>query len=241
MFPLTTFHLVFIGPEAMENRTSEYPLPERTASNPYGAVVERVSHNMKISTFVEHYHTLHAAGTFAPFDPYFDMFMLFHPGLGHPGSSEEWKETLPRLLETKLPVLVTGYTEGDMERDVEWVKRTCKGEFDVLLQPGENRFKSLRWDINDADPTDLSQGNWGVWSFRGKRYVFLLLISKCAVRRSEADEVGIIGTKRLGKRQSNCRCCSSMLQLRRGLHIYRLRQRLNRPCLFSANYLVLLP
>lgn len=74
------------------------------------------------------------------------------------------------LLETKVPVLVTGYTEEDMERDVQWVNRTCKGEFDVLLEPGENRFRSLRWDINDADPTDLSQGNWGVWSFRGKRY-----------------------------------------------------------------------
>lgn len=24
--------------------------------------------------------------------------------------------------------------------------------------------------VFSADPTDLSQGNWGVWSFRGKRY-----------------------------------------------------------------------
>lgn len=132
---------------------------------------------MKISTFVEHYHTLHEAGTFAPFDPYFDCFVLFHPGLGHPGSSEEWAATLPRLLETKVPVLVTGYTEGDLDRDVDWVKEKCSGEFDMLLKPGENRFKSLRWDINDADPTDLSQGNWGVWSFRGKRYVLFGFVS----------------------------------------------------------------
>lgn len=23
---------------------------------------------------------------------------------------------------------------------------------------------------HSKDPTDLSQGNWGLWSFRGKRY-----------------------------------------------------------------------
>ncbi|KAH8153475.1 uncharacterized protein LAJ45_02288 [Morchella importuna] len=170
MFPISTFHLVFIGPESLDGRSSELPVPDRTDSNPFGAIVERVSHNMKISTFVEHYHTLHATGTFAPFDPYFDCFVLFHPGLGHPGSAAEWENTLPKLLETKCPVLVTGYTENDMERDVNWINDKCKGEFDMLLEPGENRFKSLRWDINDADPTDLSQGNWGVWSFRGKRY-----------------------------------------------------------------------
>ncbi|KAF8532909.1 zinc-finger of mitochondrial splicing suppressor 51-domain-containing protein [Trichophaea hybrida] len=170
MFPRSTFHLLFIGPESMKGREAEYPLPERTASNPYGAVTERVSYHMKISTFVEYYHTLHDAGAFAPYDPYFDCFVLFHSGLGHPGSAAEWESTLPRLLETKLPILCTGYTEEDMNRDVQWVKEKCKDEFDMLLEPGENRFKSLRWDINDADPTDLTQGNWGIWSFRGKRY-----------------------------------------------------------------------
>ncbi len=41
---------------------------------------------------------------------------------------------------------------------------------DLLLQPGENRFRSLRWDLNDLDPGDVSCGNWGIWGFRGKRY-----------------------------------------------------------------------
>ncbi|PWW71730.1 hypothetical protein C7212DRAFT_360493 [Tuber magnatum] len=170
MFPLSTFHLVFIGPQSMMNRDAELPLPDRTPANPFGVVVERVSHNMKISTFVEYYHTLHDTGVFKPYDPYFDMFVLFHPGLGHPGSTAEWESTLPRLLDTKCAILCTGYTEEDMSRDVDWVHDKCKGEFDVLLEPGENRFRSLRWDINDGDPSDLSQGNWGVWSFRGKRY-----------------------------------------------------------------------
>jgi splicing suppressor protein 51 len=149
MYPRSSFHLIFIGPESMKNRESEYPLPDRTPTNPFGSVTERVSYHMKISTFVEYYHTLHDMGAFAPYDPYFDCFVLFHPGLGHPGSAQEWEATLPRLLETKLPVLCTGYTEEDMIRDVKWVNEECTGEFDILLEPGENRFKSLRWDINE--------------------------------------------------------------------------------------------
>ncbi|KAL2356860.1 zinc-finger of mitochondrial splicing suppressor 51-domain-containing protein [Cryomyces antarcticus] len=171
LFPRVAFHLIFIGPEAMANRDAEFPLPERTPSNPFGAIVEdRISHQMKISTFVEYYHTLHKAGLFYPYDPYFDCFMLFHPGLGHPAESHEWAETLPLLLETKVPIISTGYTEFDMKRDLEWVRQTAGNEVDLLLEPGENKFRSLRWDLNDLDPGDVSCGNWGLWAFRGKRY-----------------------------------------------------------------------
>ncbi|KAI9740644.1 MAG: translational activator for mitochondrial COX1 [Claussenomyces sp. TS43310] len=171
LFPRVAFHLVFIGPESMANRDAEFPLPERIANNPFGAVVEdRITNSLKISTFVDYYHTLHEAGQFYPYDPYFDCFMLFHPGLGHPASSHEWEETIPMLLQTKVPVLVTGYTQYDMERDIKWVKDTVGGEVDLLFEPGENRFRSLRWDLNDLDPQDISCGNWGVWGFRGKRY-----------------------------------------------------------------------
>ncbi|MCJ1479105.1 translational activator for mitochondrial COX1 [Lambiella insularis] len=171
LFARATIHLIFIGPESMTNRDSEFPLPERTPSNPFGAIVEaRISHQLKISTFVEYFHTLHAAGLFYPYDPYFDCFMLFHPGLGHPASSHEWEETLPQLLETKVPIICTGYTEWDMQRDRDWVEEKVGGEYDLLMEPGENRFRSLRWDLNDLDPSDISCGNWGIWAFRGKRY-----------------------------------------------------------------------
>ncbi|KAI0405684.1 putative mRNA processing protein [Xylaria palmicola] len=171
LFPRGKFHLIFIGPESMANRDDEFPLPPRTPSNPFGAVVEdRVWPTMKISTIVDYYHTLHKTGHFYPYDPYFDCFVLFHPGLGHPASSHEWAETVPLLLETKAPILVTGYTPHDMERDIAWVNKTCRGEFDMLMEPGENIFRSLRWDLNDLDPQDISCGNWGSWAFRGKRY-----------------------------------------------------------------------
>ncbi|SPO01114.1 related to MSS51 protein [Cephalotrichum gorgonifer] len=171
LFPDSRLHVIFIGPESMANRDDEFPLPERTPSNPFGMVVEdRIWQNMKISTIVDYYHTIHKTGHFAPYDPYFDCFVLFHPGLGHPASSHEWSETLPLLLETKIPIICTGYSQLDMQRDSDWVNKTAKGEFDVLLEPGENRFRSLRWDLNDRDPGDISCGNWGVWAFRGKRY-----------------------------------------------------------------------
>ncbi|KAI1414651.1 zinc-finger of mitochondrial splicing suppressor 51-domain-containing protein [Hypoxylon sp. FL1857] len=171
LFPRGKFHLIFIGPESMTNRDDEFPLPPRTPSNPFGAIVEdRVWPTMKISTIVDYYHTLHKTGQFYPYDPYFDCFVMFHPGLGHPASSHEWTETVPLLLETKAPIIVTGYTQYDMDRDLEWVRKTCGGEFDMLMEPGENIFRSLRWDLNDLDPQDISCGNWGVWAFRGKRY-----------------------------------------------------------------------
>lgn len=155
----------------MANREHEFPLPERTSENPWGTIIEdRLGGQMKISTYVDYFHTLHEAQTFAPYDPYFDAFVLFHPGLGHPASSHEWQATLPQLLSTKVPIICTGYTEYDMERDIAWVKEQARGEADLLLEPGENRFRSLRWDLNDLDPGDVSCGNWGVWAFRGKRY-----------------------------------------------------------------------
>ncbi|KAJ5273926.1 MRNA processing protein (Mss51) [Penicillium angulare] len=171
MFPRSLIHLVFIGPESMTNRDAEYPLPERTPGNPFGGIVEdRLGGQMKITTYVDYFHTMYKANYFQPFDPYLDCFMLFHPGLGHPASSHEWQETLPQLLETKVPIICTGYTQWDMDRDINWVKEKCAGEFDMLLEPGENIFRSLRWDLNDLDPHDVSCGNWGVWAFRGKRY-----------------------------------------------------------------------
>ncbi|KAI1766384.1 PXA domain-containing protein [Hypoxylon sp. FL1150] len=187
LFPRGKFHLIFVGPESMANRDDEFPLPPRTASNPFGAIVEdRVWPTMKISTIVDYYHTLHKTGQFYPYDPYFDCFVMFHPGLGHPASSHEWTETVPLLLETKAPIIVTGYTQYDMDRDIDWVRKTCGGEFDILMEPGENTFRSLRWDLNDLDPQDVTCGNWGVWAFRGKRYVLAQQMSSDASLKAPA-------------------------------------------------------
>ncbi|KAF3929488.1 hypothetical protein ABW19_dt0200492 [Dactylella cylindrospora] len=149
MFPRVNFHIAFIGPEVYLRRPRhlDWPPPPRSPGNPFGMLFERPHPRFKVSSVNEYFHTLHKTGMFAPYDPYFDIFVLFHPGLSHPGSMAEWEETLPMLLETKCPIIVTGYTKEDMDSDVEWVHKTAKGEFDVLMEPGENLFKSQRWNL----------------------------------------------------------------------------------------------
>ncbi|KAF1844092.1 uncharacterized protein K460DRAFT_397249 [Cucurbitaria berberidis CBS 394.84] len=171
LFHRVQFSINFIGPESMANREKELPLPERTPLNPFGAVVEdRISNAMKISTFVEYYQNIHKKGHFYPYDPYFDCFVVFHPGFGNPASMHEWEETLPLLLETKCPIIATGYSPWDMQQDVDFLNKRHGNEMDMLLEPGENLFRSLRWDLNDLDPHDVTCSNWGVYAFRGKRY-----------------------------------------------------------------------
>lgn len=171
LFHRVQFSLYFIGPESMANREKELPLPERTPMNPFGAVIEdRISNAMKISTFVEYYHNIHKTGYFQPYDPYFDVFVCFHPGFGNPASMHEWEETLPLLLETKVPIIATGYSFWDTKQDVDLLNKRYGNEMDVLLTPGENIFRSLRWDLNDLDPYDVTCSNWGLYAFRGKRY-----------------------------------------------------------------------
>ena len=74
---------------------------------------------------------------------------------------------------------------------MEWVHKRTGGEFDILLEPGENTFRSLRWEINDLDPQDISCGNGGVWAFRGKRYE----TTQKEELASEKEEAEIVGTK----------------------------------------------
>lgn len=66
-----------------------------------------------------------------------------------------------------------------MERDRKWVEEKFGKEVDMMMEPGENKFRSLRWDLNDRDPSEISCGNWGLWGFRGKRYVILSLTMYC--------------------------------------------------------------
>lgn len=166
--------LNLIGPETFIPQGIQFP--ERKAGNPFGGYTEdRINPDkmMKLITYKERYQTMHDAQYFHPFDPYFDCFVLFHPGLGHPASSHEWQDALPQLLATKCPIICTGYSQWDMERDRKWVHEQSNGEYDVLITPGENLFRSLKWDLNDLEPQDVSCGNWGVWAFRGKRFVAL--------------------------------------------------------------------
>jgi splicing suppressor protein 51 len=57
-----------------------------------------------------------------------------------------------------------------MQQDVDFLNKRFGEEMDMLLEPGENLFRSLRCDLNDLDPHNITCSNWGVYALRGKRY-----------------------------------------------------------------------
>jgi len=161
----------------------------RSESDGYGvpAYTVPVSSTLTLTTLQSPYESIH--DQFGPFDPYTDVFFAFCPGFGFPSPSAgrgavnedgsqvvqaqvEWKETLQQVLTTKCPLFVTGFSPRDVERDVNSLDSVdgVKGEYDILLRPGENPFGSLKWEAGDFDPRVMVRVNWGVWAMRGKSY-----------------------------------------------------------------------
>jgi splicing suppressor protein 51 len=115
------------------------------------------------------------------FDPYTDVFFLFHPGFGFPSSASEsdlqisslsdWGPVVPQLLESKCALFATGFSPVDMERDVRSLDSVegVSGEFDWVVTPGPNPFGSEKWDVAEFDPRVMVKSNWGIWGIRGKR------------------------------------------------------------------------
>ncbi len=165
MFPGIVFRIYFIGPQAMYGKEASSPRSSDGCMHR-----EHLSSKISFHTYPEPFHVLDAANTFTPYDPYFDVFFMFSPGLGYHGASEEWKPSLPALLESKCAIFSTGFSQEDMQRDVDWLSAECKGEYDLLLEPGENPFQSTKHQMSNYDPSDVIQANWGVFGFRGKRY-----------------------------------------------------------------------
>lgn len=120
------------------------------------------------------------------FDPYTDCFFLFSPGFGFPSptstaedgiepllqiaSPTDWGPVIPRLLSTKCPIFVTGFSPADVERDVRSLSTApdVAGEFDWVITPGPNAFGSEKWEVADFDPRVMVKTNWGIWGIRGK-------------------------------------------------------------------------
>ncbi|CED82842.1 hypothetical protein [Phaffia rhodozyma] len=155
-------------------------IPGRDESANYGvpAWTIPISPEITVSSIQAPYEAIH--DQFGPFDPYSDVFFAFSPGFGFPSSMSpgrlqvhkdaEWGETLPLILETKCPLFVTGFSPKDVERDVKSLEglEDVDGQFDWLLNPGENFFASERWEVADFDPRVMVKTNWGIWGIRGK-------------------------------------------------------------------------
>ncbi|ORX44619.1 hypothetical protein DM01DRAFT_1340376 [Hesseltinella vesiculosa] len=154
LFPRSPFHIHFVGPDALPPNATPYTT----------SVNERLMFTYDNS----YYHDYHEK--IEKFDPYTDLFFFFSPGIGHDAARDGWKPTIQKALETKCAMFLTGYDQSDMGNDVEAVEQDYSGEFDYVIHPTENVFRSLKHDTNLMDLRQNIFANWGIWAIRGKRY-----------------------------------------------------------------------
>ncbi|KAF9281731.1 translational activator for mitochondrial COX1 [Mortierella alpina] len=156
LFPTTAFQIHFVGPDAIP--------PHTKSKEPHQHV------HYEQMTFVydnSRYESYHAEA--GPFNPYYDVFFLFSPGLAHPSTKAMWKPTIPLLLDTKCAIFGTGFDEQDVMNDVNEIEGAGY-ELDWLMKPRENVFRSLKHEVNMTDVRQSAQCNWGIWGIRGRRY-----------------------------------------------------------------------
>ncbi|XBW37682.1 hypothetical protein QEN19_003264 [Hanseniaspora menglaensis] len=165
--PDIKIELHFIGPETLyDNKTNEYVSYEE---NHKGI---QISPELKIFYHTNMFHVNHLQGDFFPYDPYLDVFFLFHPNVAaDPESTKSWMyETMKGLLDTKCPVFVSGHSLDGFMEDWNMVLDRYNEQLDVLMEPTENVFGSTKWQINPFMPTYAFQSNMFLGGFRGKRY-----------------------------------------------------------------------
>ena len=154
LFPGTPFHLYFIGPEAIP----EGHKGKKVAVSPF----------LRFHYSNKQWHEVQAQ--YGPFDPYTDVFFLFHPGVGQPIMKAGWQETMAHLIPTKCGIFMSGFSKVDLLMDVKQVYDDWSDEIDWLLNPTENLFASRRCDVLPQNITKQCHVNWGVYGIRGKKY-----------------------------------------------------------------------
>ncbi|ODQ63326.1 hypothetical protein NADFUDRAFT_48204 [Nadsonia fulvescens var. elongata DSM 6958] len=164
LFPYTSLEVNFIGPESnFDKEKGQYVY----SSTP---VTQKIDENLTLNLYSDYFHVLHEYQDFFPYDPYQDVFMLFHPGLGAPEAMDQWEKTIPGLLDSKCAIFSTGFHESDIQRDWDWLHEKFGDKFDVLLDKQDNVFGSTKWEVNDPAPSEVFQFNQKIFGFRGKRY-----------------------------------------------------------------------
>lgn len=168
LFPETKFEIHFIGPESYFNPETRSFTP---TNQPYGRpLVTRYDEQISLHYHTKYFNEVYDMGDLFPFDPYLDMFFLFHPGF-KTADEIHWDKSLKGLLESKCPIYVTGYHEKDASRELDWLKNhKLNDEMDILMNQGKNIFGSTKLDLVDSNPTETFQANNEIFSFRGKRY-----------------------------------------------------------------------
>jgi splicing suppressor protein 51 len=172
------------------NEIGNYGVPSYTSP---------INDQLQIAALRSPYQDIHTH--FGPFDPYTDVFFAFQPGFGFPSqhtpgipqiaSQSEWGGVIPLILQTKCSLFVTGFSPEDVERDVRSLEGVpgIAGEFDWILTPGENPFKSERWEVAEFDPRLMVRTNWGIWGIRGQYFISLLDIFELNVTHRKTTRV----------------------------------------------------
>ncbi|XP_015510239.2 uncharacterized protein LOC107217282 [Neodiprion lecontei] len=79
-----------------------------------------------------------------------DLTCLFNAGLyrttGFRGQ-DTWPRTIFELCKSKVPILVTAYTEREIPMDIERIKGVCS-DLEIVLAPQKNPYASLKPDRN---------------------------------------------------------------------------------------------
>ncbi|KAL9179658.1 hypothetical protein ACHAXT_008948 [Thalassiosira profunda] len=86
---------------------------------------------------------------------FWDGFVLYNPGLGHPNLSGQWEPTLKFLVGTGKPLLLTAHSTLDAERDRMVLETLLAERGDVLVQYKANPFASR---MSYADPFGTEGG-----------------------------------------------------------------------------------
>lgn len=163
LFPAQKFEIHFIGPECQ--------IMESKQSNSTGPLTKKIDETLSLVYHPQYFHQLHEAQDFFPYDPYNDVFFIFHPGFAYNDSTDLWmNDTMKGLLDTKCAIFHTGFNHADIMNDVELLNSKYGKELDVLLNPVKNAFGSTKWELNDFNPQEVYQFNMYIAGFRGKRY-----------------------------------------------------------------------
>lgn len=168
LFPDSKFEIHFIGPECYFNPDTRSFTP---TSEPHGRPhVKRYDEQLTLHYHTKYFHEVYDMGDLFPFDPYLDIFFIFHPGF-QTANKIHWDQSLKGLLESKCAVFVTGYHEEDTRRELLYLQNhPLADEIDILMNQSKNIFGSTKLDLVDSNPTETFQANNEMFAFRGKRY-----------------------------------------------------------------------
>lgn len=101
---------------------------------------------------------------------YWDAFVLFNPGLGHPNLARDWESTIDFLLRTKKPILLTAHSEKDALRDLQALRDRISEEGSTQpainagyqLNPYASLMKFRDPFASDNDPVHIVRPNHSV-------------------------------------------------------------------------------